>query len=51
MRHEHEVVGLVVDARSAVLEKDPVEAIHEAADVARVHGEVQRMLDRHPNLS
>ena len=51
MGHEHQVVGLVVDPLGEVRVVDPVEAIHEAADVARVDGEVERMLDRHPDLA
>jgi hypothetical protein len=51
MRHEHEMVGLVRDAPGAVLVKDPVEALHQAADVARLHGEVERILDPDANLA
>lgn len=51
MGDEHEMVGLVVDAPGAVLLKDPVEAIHQAADVARVHGEVERILDPDADLA
>ena len=51
MGHEHEMRGVVVNAPGAVLVKDPVEAFHQAADVAHVHGEVERLLDRDADLA
>src|SRR5919106_6266789 len=51
MRHEDEVVSLIVHARRAVLVINPVEAVHQAAHFARLHNEVERMLDRDPDVT